>query len=326
MKFSVVIPLFNKATYICCTVQSVLGQSLTDFEVLVVDDGSSDGGAELVKAMADPRIRVVHQKNAGVSAARNRGISMARGDWVAFLDADDWHHPHQLACLLETSKAFPQADAVATDYVMIADSGNVWPPRWQDVNMTPDVELITDLPRRWMTGPSLSSSSVAVRKRRLQQMQPCFPPGESEAEDLDFWFRLAEQTPIALAHAPLVAYRIDVNGSLTAGHPTIKVPRAMERMEARAVSGSMKPAQRRSTLWFIAQHKLTLARLALSSGERIEGMKWLIRGRHAAASRRWWLTAAMACFCPQAVVTSWEQWRKSRKYLHADLTDAGRSS
>ena len=324
MKFSVVIPLYNKASYIGCTVQSVLAQSFTDFEVIVVDDGSSDGGAELVKAMADPRICMVHQANAGVSAARNRGIAMARGEWVAFLDADDWHHPQHLACLVDAQKAWPQADAVATDFLMVADSSGPWPPPWPVCDKNPEVELITDLPRRWMMGPSLCSSSVAVRTRRLQQMQPCFPPGESQAEDLDFWFRLGEQTPIALAHAALVAYRVEVDGSLTARHTVIKVPRSIERMEARAISGAMTAAQRESALWFIAQHKLTLARLSLSCGERVQGLKWLIRARRAASSRRWWLTAAMACFCPQAVVINWEQWRTSRRYLHVDIKDAGR--
>lgn len=324
MKFSVVIPLYNKASYICCAVQSVLDQTLTDFEVVVVDDGSSDGSAQLVKAMADPRIRVVHQKNAGVSVARNRGIAVARGEWIAFLDADDWHHPSHLARLLDASKTYPEADAVAADFLMIADSDKPWPPPWPEGTMKPEVELITDLPRRWMMGPSLSSSSVAVRKRRLEQMQPCFPPGESEAEDLEFWFRLAEQTSIALVHAPLVAYRVEVAGSLTAGHTVIKMPRSMKRMEARAFSGVMKSAHRRSTLWFIAQHKLTLARLALCSGDRVEGLKWLIRGRNAAASKRWWLTAAMVFFCPQALVISWEEWRKSRKFLHANIKHAGR--
>ena len=323
MKFSVVIPLYNKASYICCTVQSVLAQSFTDFEVIVVDDGSSDGGAELVKVMTDPRIRVVHQTNAGVSAARNRGIAMAQGEWIAFLDADDWHHPRHLECLLNAHKAWPDADAVATDFLLVADAQGPWPPPWPRCAEDPEVELITDLPRRWMIGPSLCSSSVAVRRQRLQQMQPCFPPGESQAEDLDFWFRLGEQTPIVLAHAPLVAYRIDVDGSLSARHTVIKIPRSLERMEARAVSGVMTAAQRQSALWFIAQHKLTLARLALSSGERVQGVKWLIRGRRAATSKRWWLTAAMACFCPQALVASWEQWRTSRKYRHAKITDVG---
>jgi glycosyltransferase involved in cell wall biosynthesis len=321
MKFSVVIPLYNKASYICCTVQSVLSQSFTDFEVIIVDDGSSDGGAELVRVMTDPRIRVVHQINAGVSAARNQGIALAQGEWVAFLDADDWHHPNHLQCLLEAHKAWPEADAVATDFIMISDTDGSWPPTWPTCKNIPEVELITDLPRRWMVGPSLCSSSVAVRRERLQQMQPCFPKGESQAEDLDFWFRLAEQTPIALAHAPLVAYRIDVNGSLSAGHKVVTIPRSLERMEVRATSGSMTATQRRSALWFIAQHKLTLARSALSLGERIQGIKWLMKGRHAIASTRWWMTAAMALFCPQALVTSWEQWRTNRKYRHANITD-----
>jgi len=323
MKFSVVIPLYNKASYICCTVQSVLAQTLADFEVIVVDDGSTDGGAELVKAMTDSRIRVVHQTNAGVSAARNRGIAMAQGEWVAFLDADDWHHPRHLSCLLEAHKTWPDTDAVATDFLMAADTDGPWPPPWPVCPATPHVELITDLPRRWMMGPSLCSSSVAVRTQRLRQMQPCFPLGESQAEDLDFWFRLGEQTAIALAHAPLVAYRIDVNGSLTASHTVIKVPPCLERMEVRAVSGAMTMAQSQSALWFIAQHKLTLARLSLASGERVQGLKWLVRARRAARSKRWWLTAAMAFFCPQAVVASWEQWRTNRMYRHIDITDSG---
>lgn len=322
MKFSVVIPLYNKASYICCTVQSVLAQSFTDFEVIVVDDGSSDGGAELVKAMSDPRIQLVHQANAGVSAARNRGIALAQGEWVAFLDADDWHHPEHLACLLKAHEAWPKADAIATDYVMVPDAQGPWPPPWPACPEKPEVELITDLPRRWMTGPTLCSSSVAVRSRRLRLMQPCFPVGESQAEDLDFWFRLGEQSPIALAHAPLVAYRIDVDGSLSAKSTTIKTPRSIDRMEARAVSGAMTDAQRQSALWFIAQHKVTLARMALSSGERAQGLKWLIKARGASTGKRWWMTAAMACFCPQALVTSWEQWRTSRRSAHANINHA----
>ena len=321
MKFSVVIPLYNKASYICCTVQSVLAQTFADFEVIVVDDGSSDGGAELVKAMNDPRIHVVHQANAGVSAARNRGIALAQGEWIAFLDADDWHHPYHLQCLLNAHKTWPEADAVATDFMLVSDAQGPWPPPWPTFTKDPKVELIVDLPRRWMLGPSLCSSSVAVRKQRLQQMQPCFPPGESQAEDLDLWFRLGEQTPIALAHAPLVAYRIDVEGSLSAGHTVIHVPRSIERMEARAVSGLMTAAQRQSALWFISQHKLTLARLALSSGERAQGLKWLISARRAATSKRWWLTAAMTCFCPQALVSSWEQWRTNRRAVHVNIRD-----
>lgn len=324
MKFSVVIPLYNKASYIDCSVQSVLDQSFTDFEVIVVDDGSNDGGAEVVKTLKDPRIRLVCQANSGVSAARNLGISLAQGEWVALLDADDWHHPDHLAHLVKAQKAWPQADAVATDFVEVVDADGLWPPRWGAVTEAPEVELITDLPRRWMRGPSVCSSSIAIRRQRLEQMQPCFPPGEFQAEDLDFWFRLAEQTPIALAHAPLVAYRIEVKESLTTRHRVVELPGCIERMQVRALSGAMTPLQRESALWFIAQHKLSLARIALASGDRIQGLKWLLQGRHAASGRRWWLTAAMACFFPKAMVKSWDGWRTNRKLLHSSIADAGR--
>lgn len=323
MKFSVVIPLYNKAAYVGCSVQSVLNQSLTDFEVVVVDDGSTDGGAEIVKAMEDSRIRLVRQKNHGVSEARNLGISLAQGEWVALLDADDWHHPDHLANLVKAQTAWPNADAVATDFVEVADANGPWPPQWTVVADDPEVELITDLPRRWMDSPSVCSSSIAVRRERLQQMQPCFPPGESQAEDLDFWFRLAEQMPIALAHTPMVAYRVDVKESLTAKHFGVAVPKFIDRLRTRALSGALTPAQRKSALWFIAQHKVSMARMALVTGKRVDGLKWLIKARHAASGKRWWITAAMTCFFPKKVVASWDRWRTSRKVLHTNIADAG---
>lgn len=323
MKFSVVIPLYNKAPYVRCAVQSVLNQSFTDFEVIVIDDGSSDLGGEIVKAMNDPRISVIHQANSGVSEARNLGISLARGEWVALLDADDWHHPDHLAHLVKAQKARPEADAVASHYVAVVDADSSWPPRQAAVADVPVVELITDLPGRWMISQSFCSSSIAIRRERLQQMQPCFPLGEFQAEDLDFFFRLSEKTPIALIHAPLAVYRIEVSESLTAKHSTIGVTKCIERMQARAFSGEMTLAQRKSALWFIAQHKLSLARMAVASGDRVQGLKWLLEGRHAASGRRWWLTAAMTVFFPKALVLSWDRWRVNRKLLHGGIVDSG---
>src|SRR3954471_13199867 len=92
---SVVIPLYDKGHCVLTTLSSVASQGRTDFEVIVVDDGSTDGSAELVKTAGLPYLRLIQQKNAGVSAARNRGISAAQGKWIAFLDADDlWSHDH----------------------------------------------------------------------------------------------------------------------------------------------------------------------------------------------------------------------------------------
>lgn len=323
MKFSIVIPLYNKAPYISGTIASVLAQTWPDFEVIVVDDGSTDGGAELVGFMTDPRVRLVRQANAGVSAARNHGIALARGDWVAFLDADDWHHPNYLATLAWAQVRFPEADTVATDYLPVPDTLAMWPPRWPEMPAAPDIELITDLPQRWMASPTLCTSAVSVRTARLRQMQPCFPPGESHGEDLDLWFRLAELAPVALAHAPLMAYRLAVDGGLSSGHDTLAMPVFLKRMQQRAQSGAMPLSRRGSALQLVAQYQVTLARQALAMGKRREGWAWLVKARRAAGGKRWWLTAAMALFMPGPLVRNWQQWRLRRTTPTASPAEAG---
>jgi hypothetical protein len=323
MKFSIVIPLYNKAPYIAYTIESVLAQTLADYEVIVVDDGSTDGGAELVAAMTDQRLRLVRQSNAGVSVARNRGIEQARGQWVVLLDADDWHHPRFLASLVAAQEIYSQADAVATQFMTLSDQEYNWPPRWPDMANLLNVELITDLPTRWMKGPTLCTGSVAIRTVRLHQMQPCFPAGESQGEDIDLWFRIAEQTPIALVKAPLLAYRRVVKGSLTAHHDmTLFLYPAIQRMQERALSGALSGQQRRSALRFVAQHKISQARHAITSGQRLEAMYWLIRGHHAAGSKRWWVTAVMTLFFPGRLVRTWEQWRLRQAWSPLDTANA----
>jgi hypothetical protein len=317
MKFSIIVPLYNKEAYVLGTLRSALAQSVADFEIIVVDDGSTDGGPDLVAALADPRVRLVRQANAGVSAARNRGIALARGEWVAFLDADDWHHPDYLAGLLTTQAASPDSDMVATGFVSVPDDPAMWPPAWPEYHPRPKVELITDLPARWMQGPSLCTSAVAVRTSRLTQMQPCFPPGESQGEDLDLWFRLGEQTPIALLQAPLMAYRVAAHGSLTSQHTTLSAPPFLQRMQLRAISGAMRSDLRASTLWLAAQHQVTLARQAIAAGNRVSGLRWLYQGRHAITSGRWWLTATIALLLPRQAIRSWECWRARGTTRHS---------
>ena len=93
--FSIVIPLYNKELSISNTIQSVLDQTFQNFEIVIVNDGSTDNSVKEVEEFDDKRIRLIHQKNQGVSAARNRGIEEAKYEWVAFLDADDlWMKEH----------------------------------------------------------------------------------------------------------------------------------------------------------------------------------------------------------------------------------------
>jgi cellulose synthase/poly-beta-1,6-N-acetylglucosamine synthase-like glycosyltransferase len=326
MKFTVLIPLYNKAPYIDCTLSSVLAQSCRDFEIVVIDDGSTDGGDAKVeariKALAaaanptnpriptnQPQLRLVRQANAGVSVARNRGIEEARGDWVVFLDADDWQHPAFLAALELAQERYPRAQTVATDFLRFPHTEGPWPPPWELPAGTPQVERITDLPARWMQGPSLCSSAVAVRRGLLHAMQPCFPPGESVGEDLDLWFRLAERAPVALVRAPLAAYRVAVQGSLTSQGAPSSMPLFLQRLRERALTGRLSLPQRRSALRLVSHYDVTMARHALAAGRRALALRWLLQGRGAALGRRWWLTLAMAVLAPARWVSQWQSWR-----------------
>lgn len=307
MKFSVVIPLYNKARYVEGAVRSVLAQTLPALEVIVVDDGSTDGGAERVEAMGCERVRVVRQKNAGVSVARNHGIALARGDWVVFLDADDWHHPALLVNLARAHQACPQADMLAAGFRCIEDPLAQSLEPWPLPQGEPEVEVIDDLRARWMVDIPFFTGSVAVRAQRLRQMQPCFAVGESWGEDLDLWFRVADETPIALVRAQLAGYRTSVAGSLSSGRGQ-QMPPYLERMRQRALDGTLPARHRHAALWLAAQHEITLARELLAQGRRRDAMRSLWRARYAAPGRRWQLTAAMLLL-PGQVADRWQRRR-----------------
>lgn len=108
---SIVMPCFNGAAYLRASLASALGQSFTDTELIVVDDGSTDGSADILRSVTDPRLRVLRQANQGVCAARNAALALARGRYVAFLDSDDTWEPDALQVLHDALQAPDAADA-----------------------------------------------------------------------------------------------------------------------------------------------------------------------------------------------------------------------
>ncbi|MGX8712352.1 MAG: glycosyltransferase family 2 protein, partial [bacterium] len=118
--FSVIIPLYNKAPYIRKTMESVLGQTFNDYELIIIDNGSNDGSSEIVARFTNPHIRIVRfAENIGVSNARNKGVELSSAPYITFLDADDWWEPtflEEMAGLIERN---PNAGIYGTGYYIV---------------------------------------------------------------------------------------------------------------------------------------------------------------------------------------------------------------
>ena len=115
--YSIVIPLYNKEKYIARAIKSVLAQTYQEFEIIVINDGCTDNSANEVAMFDDDRIKIINQVNAGVSAARNRGILEAKQSFIAFLDADDEWYPDYLESIANLQGAYPECQVFATSYI-----------------------------------------------------------------------------------------------------------------------------------------------------------------------------------------------------------------
>ena len=311
MLCSVIVALYNKAPYIEATLASVLAQTHADWEMVVVDDGSTDDGAARVLACADPRVRLVRQANGGVSRARNRGIAEARGELVCFLDADDWYAPDYLRTQVSLAQAYPAESCFATSFKRVMPGGDT---ALADAPATPEqVTLVDDFFARcnrvWIP---FFTSSVAVRRAALWALQPCFPEGEQFGEDLDLWFRLAERHRLVLAAAQLVAYRLEVGGSLTATHGRDQVLPAFARLELRARSWPRDNPARRHALLLVSNARVVVARELLEAGRRRAALAELARATRNGVTRHWWSTAVMCLLFTSGMTQRWTVWRKSR--------------
>jgi hypothetical protein len=196
MFFSVVIPLYNDEATIARALKSVLAQAHQGFEVIVVNDGSTDAGPQIVRRFCEPRIRLIDQANAGVSAARNRGIDEATAEFIAFLDADDEWQPDHLAQFARLRTAFPNCGVLASRYWMERDPDHRRPSIVRGLD--PEFEGIL---RHYFriasrSEPPVCSSAVAATRSALRAVGG-FPVGVTVGEDLLTWAKLALQTEIA---------------------------------------------------------------------------------------------------------------------------------
>ena len=183
--FSIVMPVHNAASTLCASVQSVIKQSLQDWELILIDDGSSDGSLQLAKliAGADPRISSLGFANAGPSTARNRGLGLARGRYIAFLDADDLWHADRLAGFAELFEQQENVGVLFSRTQFIRADGQLLR------TVTPHCPTLT-LEKLLSENPVCSTSNIACRREVIKQIG-MFEDGLDYAEDQDWLVRFA---------------------------------------------------------------------------------------------------------------------------------------
>lgn len=207
MTFSIIIPLYNKASYVENALQSVFAQTFKDWELIVVDDGSTDDSLEVVKRFADSQVRqfsILSQKNAGVSTARNNGVAASHGDYLCFLDADDWWSPDFLLEMHEFILSYPDAGIYGTAYYYVKNGR---------FRIYPDIETgYMNYFRTYAKSSAMPlwTGAVCVPLSVFQSMEG-FKSYLKLGEDFDLWVRIALRYKVAFWNKPLAYYNQDVD-------------------------------------------------------------------------------------------------------------------
>jgi len=208
-KVSVIIPTYNSARYITAAVESVLAQTFTDYELIVVDDGSTDETRQVLQQY-EGKLTYIYQENQGRSAARNTGIGAASGDYIAFLDSDDLWLPKKLECQVPILDHHPAVALVYSQLLYIDSRGN--PVRFRGKWVYGDDEsriIIADRCKDLFLGCVVSGGgSNAVVRRSLLDEVGLFDEALSYPEDWDLWLRLSRKGPFAYIPEPLGYYRV----------------------------------------------------------------------------------------------------------------------
>ncbi len=212
--FSVIIPLYNKEKYIQNTLNGVFNQSFTNFEVLVVNDGSTDESVTILEEFTEERLKIIHQKNQGVSVARNTGMANSQANYICFLDADDAWKPNHLQAFYDTIVKFPDAKMYCGRYItQISEKGFIT-NRFIDIDENYE-GYVADFFKSSLINRVALTSAVCIHKDIFTEIGG-FDPTLKSDQDLDYWIKIALKNSIAITAQTTMIYNfINANKSLS---------------------------------------------------------------------------------------------------------------
>ena len=284
-EFSVIIAVYNGEQTIARAIQSVLDQTCPAHEIIVVDDGSTDGTAEHVKQFGEA-VRYIYQQNAGVAAARNAGVDMASGDWLAFLDADDYYYPDRLKWQAELLQRQPGLDFMTGDFDYVYPDGSLIR---RSMESTPAglrlLEQAAGAESTIMSGELLGSfvekhfgdtHTLAMPKKTFQALAG-YPVGVAVCEDVNLLIRLcARSESVGVICRPMAAYVIH-ESSATRSDPLRAQLQTLDALLPLRQSLATAPKIIRQGLErCIRQARLDLAYTLIKAGQRLRATKTVL--------------------------------------------------
>lgn len=204
VKISVVIPVFNKGFILKETLNSVLQQTFTNYEIILVNDGSTDNSLEVLSNFEDSKIKIYSQENKGASAARNLGIEKSKGEFIAFLDADDYWFPNHLEELVKLSEQFPNCGSYCSRYQIKNTKNSVKSPVFK--NISPNFNGIVEnyFASNYPFKINITLNQM-IPKKILIEMN-FFTEGITNGQDLELWTKIAIKYPVAIHNKTTAVY------------------------------------------------------------------------------------------------------------------------
>lgn len=299
--FSVVIPLYNKEVSITRAIQSVLHQTYQNFQIIVVNDGSTDRSLENVQKLQDPRIKILTQENKGVSAARNWGVLESDSEWIAFLDADDEWLPEYLETMISLYSQFPSCGVLSSGFLKKdQDSFNFrdylkipHPENWRGL-----IDYYHDL----RIAHPFCSSCITVQKSKLLEING-FPENLIHGEDLVTWVRLFQITDFAYIKKVGAIYHLDAENPSNLTRPEHEKDLYWRVIMTDAInellqSGSKSIKYRQSLIELLASYSIPLVRSLIVKNDWLNAIKRLWLFRDTKIYRKKWIRLFLSNFFP----------------------------
>lgn len=308
MKFSVIIPVFNKADTISSSLDSIFAQTNQDFEIVVVNDGSTDNIQQVLAKYE--RLVVINQENAGVSAARNSGIHQAKGEFLCFLDADDIYFPNHLEILAGLIDKYPDCNFFCTSHIETFTDGkkkdsSVRLPEFIAQSSDCKYENLFELVNNYSDG-IIHTNSFCIRKNILVDGDIYFAIGEKLGEDTDLWYRVALKNSIVLTKIATTQYQREYSTAtkLTSNPPDWAFAKRKETILA---DSNISDDVKKGVLMLLDRYYLKCARDSKFNGNYKKSIQELQK-----VTYRWnkrYLLTALYCYLP------WKVAKIMKKYI-----------